>query len=446
VHEKRFEIRPWLTALALALAGAAGAETAWPVSAPEKALGEPVEVAPEDRGKPASPTGSFGSKSLVTVDPFDRLSVVDHYHCEYVPSEGFLVDMNWTGDTGTCDAGTVSQTFQDDTLRRINYFRALTGLSDEVTFDATKNAKAQEAALIMAANCGLSHAPISEHPEWDCQSADGDEGAAASNLALGTGADNTGPDAIDGFIADPGAFNEPVGHRRWLLYPPSVEMGNGGIPYDPQCSAASVWVLGDYGPRPPSPEWVAWPNAGFAPYSLAFDRWSFSLVGADFDAATVTMTHDGGNVPLAIVHPTLSSPQGGFGDPTIVWEPTGIASGAPSDDETYEVTIAGIVGAPQTSYSYDVTLMNPNDAGLPLGLSGSATPSVGVPTPYTFPASDATGGYTFRARTLDATPWTCPIISSRNLAASPATSPAASSRSRAMLTMSVRMIWPCSSR
>jgi hypothetical protein len=165
-------------------------------------------------------------------------------------------------------------------------------------------------------------------------------------------------------------------------------------------------VLGDYGPRPPSPEWVAWPNAGFVPYSLAFDRWSFSLVGADFDAATVTMTHDGGNVSLAIVHPTLSSPQASFGDPTIVWEPTGIASGAPNDDETYEVTIAGIAGAPQTSYSYDVTLMNPNDAGLPLGLSGSATPTVGVPNPYSFPASDATGGYTFRARTLDATPWT----------------------------------------
>jgi hypothetical protein len=166
-----------------------------------------------------------------------------------------------------------------------------------------------------------------------------------------------------------------------------------------QGQPASVWVLGDYGPRPPSPEWVAWPNAGFVPYSLAFDRWSFSLVGADFDAATVTMTHDGGNVSLAIVHPTLSSPQASFGDPTIVWEPTGIASGAPNDDETYEVTIAGIAGAPQTSYSYDVTLMNPNDAGLPLGLSGSATPTVGVPNPYSFPASDATGGYTFRART-----------------------------------------------
>ena len=393
-------------ALGLALAGgAAGAETVHPVAPPERSLGEPVEVAPEDRDALAAPGTRFGAQSLSTLDPFDRLSVVDTYHCDYLASEGFLVDMDWDGDVGLCDAGTVSQTFHDDTLRRIHYFRAMTGLPGDVTFDATKNAKAQEAALIMSANCGLSHAPIAEHPGWSCLSADGDEAAGASNLALGNGGDHTGPDAVNGLIED--AFHAPVGHRRWLLHPPAVEMGNGGIPWiDPECSAAAIWVIGSYGPRPPTPEWVAWPNAGFVPHHLAFDRWSFSLVGADFDTATVTMTHDGGNVPLTVVHPTPSSPAAGFGDPAIVWEPTGIPATAPTGDATYQVTVSGIAGAAQSSYGYDVTLIDANDAGLPLALSGTTTPTVGVASPYSFAASGAPSGYTFRSRTLDATPWT----------------------------------------
>jgi hypothetical protein len=108
---------------------------------------------------------------------------------------------------------------------------------------------------------------------------------------------------------------------------------------------------------------------------------------------------------LTIVHPTVSSPAAEYGDPTIVWEPTGIPSTVPASDETYEVTISGITGAAQTSYTYDVTLVDPADAGLPLDLSGSLSPVVGITNTYTFPASAASGGYTLRARSVDNTAW-----------------------------------------
>lgn len=77
---------------------------------------------------------------------------------------------------------------------------------------------------------------------------------------------------------------------------------------------------------------------------------------------------------------------------------------APASDETYQVTISGIVGATQTSYTYNVTLVNPADVGLPLNLTGSTSPIVGVPNPYTFPAS-AANSYTLRARLVDSAVW-----------------------------------------
>ncbi len=378
-------------------------------------LGDPIELDSEDRFETPTERIDFeadgseieaqGAGAGAAVDRFDRLDVADFYHCEYLPSQDYLARMSWVGDVASCDAGSVSASFHDDTLRRINYYRAMTGLNADITFDPDKNAKSQEAALIMSRNCGLSHTPITSHPEWDCLTADGDEAAGASNLSLANGISHTGPAAVDGQMRDAGGNNAPVGHRRWLLYPRAVEMGNGGIPGGGQCSAGVVWVIGGFGPRPASPEWVSWPNAGFVPYSLAFDRWSFSLVGADFDAATVTMSQDGTPVPVTIVHPTPTSPAAGFGDPTLVWEPSGIPATAPTSDLAYEVTISGITGAAQSSYSYDVVLIDPTDAGLPLELTGTTTPLVGLSNIYLFAPSSASGGYTLRARAVDPSAW-----------------------------------------
>lgn len=404
--------------LLVTLASPAFAQTATGSSA-FSSLGEPIELLPEESPNTEGGSAAFPSQfpsplpsaraSNSGVDRFNRTDVVDFYHCEYVPSEGYLERMNWVGDTSTCSAGSVSQDFHDDTRRRVNYYRAMTGLNSDITFSATKNAKSQEAALIMSRNCGLSHTPLADLPGsgWQCVSSDGDEAAGAGNISLASGTNNTGPDAVNGQIRDAGANNLAVGHRRWLLYPRAVEMGNGGIPWasSSQCSAGSVWVIGDFGTRPAAPEFVSWPNEGFVPYDLAFDRWSFSLFGANFNSATVSMMHDGQNVPVSIIHPTLASPAAGFGDPAIAWEPTGIPSTPPTSDQTYTVTISGITGVASSTYTYDVTLVDPADAGLPLDLSGNLTPSVGLAHTYTFPASAATGGYTLRARSVDTAVW-----------------------------------------
>lgn len=111
----------------------------------------------------------------------------------------------------------------------VNYFRAMAQLPGNITFDATKSAKAQRAALIQEANPSLwdfnQVPPPNPHdPPEDstCYTADGHAGSAGSNLAaFGL----LGPDSIVRYMRD---SNTPsLGHRRPILYPPQADMGFG---------------------------------------------------------------------------------------------------------------------------------------------------------------------------------------------------------------------------
>jgi len=242
----------------LCLHDVAGADTS-PSRALEPILGDSVAVAPEALQKMAVPSvapvlaqgGSTDPVVDFTVDIQDRTDVLAFYHEVYRASEGYETRIAWTGDVASCLAGDISEVFRDDTRRRINYYRALVGLPANITFNPVKSAKAQAAALIYAANQGLSHFPIRDFPQWSCLSADGDDAGQHGNIALGT----FGPGSVDAYIRDNGGNNAAVGHRRWLLYPPAVEMGSGSIPPGPYGSSANaIWVIGDFGSRPAMPE------------------------------------------------------------------------------------------------------------------------------------------------------------------------------------------------
>jgi len=140
----------------------------------------------------------------------------------------------------------------------VNYFRAMAGLP-AVSHEAVKNAKSQQAALMMTANGMLNHVPP---PSWICYSADGAEAAGKSNLAS-----LPGPPAVALYMFDPGGGNTAVGHRRWILYPRQVELGTGSTD-----NANDLWVIGTFGSRPATPEIVAWPPVGFVPYQLVYPR------------------------------------------------------------------------------------------------------------------------------------------------------------------------------
>jgi hypothetical protein len=402
-HTKKIKWLRWSWLLALALTTSA-VEAGSPDVQPEPSLGDAIRVSPDklESGTATRP-GATSSALAEPADGFavdiqDRIAVLVLYHEVYLASEGYADRIAWTGDVNNCVAGDIAPVFREDTRRRINYFRAMAGLPADITFNPIKNAKAQAAALIYAANQVLTHNPIQDLPNGSCLSADGDEAGQHGNIALGT----FGPGSVDAYIRDDGVNNAAVGHRRWLLYPPAVEMGSGSIPPGPYGSSANtIYVIGDFGPRPADPAWVSWPPPGYVPYALFSPRWSFSLPNANFSSATVTMSCDGD--PVSLTQETVST---GYGDNSLVWKPSGLSATAPDPDRVYVVALDNVsVGGNPRSYNYTVIAMDPFNLGRTVTLDGPAQPYIGADNLYNFTPIPQTMDYELRSARADSTPW-----------------------------------------
>ncbi|MCU0304111.1 MAG: CAP domain-containing protein [Thermoanaerobaculales bacterium] len=327
-----------LAATVLLGAGLAAAQT-------EVLLGEPPLAFVDE----APPWVDPEPRRAVGVDGWSRTAVASLFHTEYEPP--LSVPMQWTGNVASCTAGTTSQAYIDATMQMINYYRGMVGLP-AVTNAAGTNAGAQQAALIMSANGALSHNPPSS---WTCWTSAGAAAAGASNLALG----NAGPGAIVAYIRDSGSGNYFVGHRRWILYPRRNEFGTGSVG-ETTTSANALYVFTSTVARPATPARVAWPPEGYVPYQTVYPRWSLSLntsSSVSFASATVTMSEGGSPVPLSVVSRT----DNGYGDNTIVWEPSGISFTPGGPDRRFTVTVGNISvsGSPQTAV-YDVVIIDPD--------------------------------------------------------------------------------------
>jgi len=297
-----------------------------------------------DAARLAGGSGGPLPDGLPPVDRTNRQAVVDFYTSVYLPA--FAVANDWTGSVAGCNAGSTSAAYADATMDMVNYFRAMTGLPAAVTHEAVKDGKAQLAALMMTANNSLSHAPP---PEWTCYTAGGAEAAGKSNLALGV----AGARAVTLYMSDTGLGNTALGHRRWVLYPPQVEMGTGSTE-----DANDLWVIGTFGTRPASPAVVAWPPSGFVPYQVIYSRWSFSVntsATVSFASATVSMMRGGTAVSLAVLENA-----DGYGDNTIAWEPLGLGFTGGGADEAITVQVNNVlVNDVPASYAYTVTVIDP---------------------------------------------------------------------------------------
>lgn len=301
------------------------------------------------------------------VDVQDRQTSLNFFNQVYRASEG--VAAGWTGQHASCSAGRTSAAFQEAVLLRINYFRAMAGVPGNVTLSDEYTRKAQKAALMMSVNRDLNHSP----PQgWTCYSAEGAEAAGRSNLCLGC----YGYAAIDLYMRDSGVSS--LGHRRWLLYPQTQEMGTGDIP--PAAgypSSNALWVItGDYGgPRPETrQEYVAWPPPGYVPYQVVHSFWSFSYPGASFGSATVSMSSGGHGIPVD-VKPVAT----GYGENTLVWEPDASFGTPPVADTVYRVSVRNVlINQAWRDFNYSVTVFDP---GSPANTSFEVerVPELGMP-------------------------------------------------------------------
>ncbi|MDF1520683.1 MAG: CAP domain-containing protein [Brevefilum sp.] len=289
------------------------------------------------------------------VNTLDRDVSLAYYQENYLLSEP--PDINWMGSYTSCDPGTTDPDFKQAVLQRVNYFRGMAGVSDEVTFSDESNEKAQAAALVMSVNEALSH---ELNDEWTCYSPLADEGAGSANIALGV----YGWDAIDLYMMDSGAGNDAVGHRRWILNPRTQIMGTGDIPPTNEYLPSNALVVFDshiWDERPDTrDDFVAWPPPGYVPFPVVYTRWSFSYPGADFSQASVSMLSD--DLTLAI---SQADPYYGYGENTIVWQIEGMSSGAdwpqPNEDTTYTIDITDVlIDEELQDFSYQVIVFDPD--------------------------------------------------------------------------------------
>ncbi len=375
------------------------AATTWVALLVWSLIVSPAFAAPWPADRPA---GGFA------VDPGDRFLSRAFYNTVYRSSDG--VPAQWTGALATCAAGDTGAGYKAAVLARVNYFRAMAGVPAAIALRPDFSAAAQEAALIMSANQALDHAPPDT---WTCWSASGADAAGRSNLSLGS----VGPGAVSSQMTDNGANNAAVGHRRWILFPQTQEMGTGDIPLADGAGAANALWHDDgrqFEPRPQTRDgFVAWPPPGFVPYPVVPPRWSFSYPGADFSAATVTMTRAG--MPVQVALEAVTPPPGSswfIGESTLVWVPEGLDADSsfsawprPAADTVYQVNIDGVlIGGQPQGFSYQVTVIDPAESGadevVPLIAGPDQVPALGSSV-YAFPAVPHALAYELRTLGLE---------------------------------------------
>lgn len=310
-------------------------------------------------GFATAPVGARNGSAVPAIDNTNRAQVAATYRSAV--TDNMTLSPSWDGSTSGCEAGDANDVFDAATVESINWFRRMAGLNP-VTESATQSAGAQDAALMMHAQNNLSHFPATS---WPCHTAAGASTAGLSNLTLGI----VGPRGVVGQIEDPGAGNEALGHRRWLLFPELQSVGIGNT-----SRASAVQVINDFGARYSETDWVAWPPAGLVPDATVFDRWSLSYAGGssvNFSAASVSVTENGRALAVKLL-PIAN----GFGDAALGWEVAG-ANPQAAGDVVYRVSVSGIlIGGRALTHSYTVTSF---DASAPIHMcNGKAATIVGT--------------------------------------------------------------------
>jgi len=227
----------------------------------------------------------------------------------------------WTGNADACMAGDVTEPGRTNALKILNLYRFLAEMP-EVTTEATRNANAQECALMQSVNGGLSHTPPMT---WKCYTAGGAEASGKSNISGGKGVSS-----IDLYMTDRGQAQ--MGHRRWCLANSLGPVGLGSA------TASCFWNLDGTGKA--GKAFIPWPPSGPVPFdvfkvnSLDTAGWTIQSDTINLDAATVTVSDAGQDRPVAVaILPT------GYGSRyAIKITPTGWTAQA---GHSYAVSVAG---------------------------------------------------------------------------------------------------------
>lgn len=305
-------------------------------------------------------TPRLEGKSRSAFNTTDREAVIRSWEAEFDRTEPAI---EWTGDVEACNGGTTSIAYQLSILQRANWLRRMAGVPD-VTYRADLNAQQQAGALISRANQALTHYPDST---LKCFTQAGYDSNSKSNLSLGV----YGAAAMDGYVYDSGDNNKAVGHRWWLLHPGLKSITSGDVPSGNGARGANALHVFDVNWQSTTTRdgFVAWPPPGYVPGYTVYPRWSLASFSADENFSDANVSVTGPNGPLAVTYDYR-----GLGK--IVFAPTGFER-APLKflvDQTYVVTITGVTGGSNSTYSYSVTIVPINRRPRIVGLLPGGKP------------------------------------------------------------------------
>jgi len=352
------------------------------------------------------------------IDTSDRESVRNFYRAVFSASDGY--DAHWTGNYETRNpvsgSGTTDRNFREATILRVNFYRALAGVPAWIQLEDHQQQAAQLTALALSQQGHLPRNHVIPS-NWSHYTSTAANTALKSNLSIGS----SGPEAIDGYMEDPGNENYKAGHRRWILYPQTRSMSTGdtpgnGVTYGQTGYKApsNTLVVHDdylYTRRPATrDEFVAYPPRGYVPHTVVYPRWTFSYPDADFSRAQVNMFSEGRRIATKIEH----APRPGrtmLGETTLVWVPSGLGVDpdnftlweAPSHDTVYTVKIDQVrIHGKYRSFTYDVIIFNPADNAPNsqlASLSGDPRGKLRQSSKFTLNQVAAADTYTWRALT-----------------------------------------------
>jgi hypothetical protein len=210
------------------------------VSAQVHDIGQPPTVQnqspPRERSASRENAIAPAAPSPAWIDTSSRSVVQASYLGTFVPTRS--VAMGWSGDLTIGNAGSTSQAYRDAVAARINWIRSLAGVPGTVALSDTYNQGDQQAAMMMSVG-QLSHSPPNT---WKFWTQAGATAAGNSNLCLGFSLSD--PGCIELYMEDFGSGNAEAGHRRWILYPQTLNMGTGDVPpTSSYLSANALWVI-----------------------------------------------------------------------------------------------------------------------------------------------------------------------------------------------------------
>lgn len=270
-------------------------------------------------------------------------------------------------DVPNCEAGILLESEKQKVLQAINALRAIHGLKP-VTYDYSKDAAAQNGALISAANSQLSHTP---DQSWECWTQAGYDGNENSNLYWTTfGSPSFLPDSyvsILGWMIDENVPN--LGHRRAIINPFIDKIAFGRVDgYSKKNSqlfniGMNLYYRSSYNNTYSSNEleYVAYPQGNY-PIELVDKSWylSFHAIydtqrwfnnsNVDYSSAEVIVSSENGELSVS----DISSDNQGWGSlpNQIKWRVSGL-----QDYVEYTVQINNVnVNGTMKNYEYTFTL------------------------------------------------------------------------------------------